>query len=503
MLHNGFRFPAVLLAAALLLPAFTAAGQEPQARSVELRLLSLSRGYSRPLGATAARIKELKGIEGVEALGFHGDAASFRVLTRLDNQALADALQLKLIGASGDRLALASEDSPRARRSEARSAVMQIALKIMAEPKPNWRVESEPVFKDADSTLEKLARLGLPTDLLDGITYKTRDYHIEEEWLGQEGNYKIWAGEKWEGVYVPSDEWREEEEGEETDSAPPDPNSRFVGIRVYRSSWSTSLSWADHEGLLLTGFPGQRSDTDSSGELCVKRGADWLTAVLSAAGAARVRAPATAIENLPSGRGWEAISNLRDNESEEGDKDISQWDIPNFELQCLRLDWRDDNGRWIARATAHHSYHPFYLEAELDSQAVLEAYKSLPGDARAKLRRVDTSAAIQWIVGAEKDAGVFHARRQEAAANAQLVCAALKDALREHPLDALCGRLDDAELCKRLGLKLVASAFKAGDYTIRRQMLGDVEFSVGDVRTGGRCWTLLNAAEGKVIRSNR
>ena len=86
----------------------------------------------------------------------------------------------------------------------------------------------------------------------------------------------------------------------------------------------------------------------------------------------------------------------------------------------------------------------------------------------------------------------------------KLIREAIKQALAEHALADLCGRLDDPELIERLGVELPTDAqFKPGDYTVHQQMLGDVEISVGNVRTGGRWWQLVNASQGEVLRSNQ
>ncbi|MCB9931944.1 MAG: hypothetical protein H6841_00820, partial [Planctomycetes bacterium] len=153
----------------------------------------------------------------------------------------------------------------------------------------------------------------------------------------------------------------------------------------------------------------------------------------------------------------------------------------------------------------HHPAHPLYLEAEVDTQAVIDACAgNLTKEEQRKLTRADLADALKWIAGAEADAEVFKRRRSEAAANFARIREALKNASATHSLDELCGSLDNAELATRLGIKLSQDgAFQPGEYRIRRQMLGDVEVSVGTARTGGRYWVLANAASGEVIRSNQ
>jgi hypothetical protein len=488
--------------AAIALPFFVTKAQADESRTIELRLVALSRGYMQPMKATAERIKALPGMTSVEMLGFGGDMARYKVTTTLSDEGLAKALQLKLVGAAKDTVTLAADVSPRARHAEARGPLMDIALKIMAEPKPSWRGDSEALFKSDASLKDKMARLGLPYEALQGVTYTASDYHIDELWEGSGGEYRIWAGDEWEGIYVPSNDWYyDDSENNGQPTKEPDPNSRFVGIRVYRSSWQNSLTWVDQEGLLLTGFAGERDDTDREGVLCVQRGADWMGKILSAIGGFRVRNPKAGVGELPQGRGWNIFSLLSDDE--EDNTDIQRWDVPQYDLQAMRLNWRDDDGHLIAVLTAHHNFHPFYLEGELDTQTVLDAHAKLTTDQRKKVRRPDLGEALKWIVGAETDVGVFQRRRDEARSNSTKILEALGKAMKTHDVDALCGKLDDAELLKRLGIELKPGEFKPGDYAIRRQMLGDVEISVGTALTGGRLWMLANPAEGKTIRSNQ
>jgi hypothetical protein len=491
-----------IFAAALALPLFVTPASAEEARTIELRLVALSRGYMQPMKLTADRIKEVPGINGAEMLGFGGDMARFKVSTTLDNDALAAALQLKLVGAAGDSVTLAADVSARAKHAEARGPLMDMALKIMAEPKPSWRGDGEALFKSDASLKDKMERLNLSYETLNGVTYKAKDYHIDESWEGSGGEYRIWAGDEWEGIFVPSNDWYydpTESSGQPVKA--PDPNSRFVGIRVYRSSWQNSLTWVDQEGLLLTGFEAERDDTDREGELCVQRGAEWMQKIMSAIGGYRVRNPKADMGDLPQGRGWNIFTLF--NDDKEDNTDIQRWDVPQYDLQAMRLGWRDDDGRWIATLTAHHSFHPFYLEVELDTQTVLDAHAKLTNEQRKEARRPELGDALKWIVGAEADVSVFQRRRDEARDNSARILEALRKAMTTHGLDALCGKLDDAELLKRLGIELKAGEFEPGDYAIRRQMLGDVEISVGTARTGGRLWMLANAAEGRTIRSNQ
>jgi hypothetical protein len=359
------------------------------------------------------------------------------------------------------------------------------------------------VFKGDATLKEKMEVLGLSYAALEGGLYTQKDYHIDERWEGSGGEYRLWAGDKWEGIYVPSDDWYypDSEDGEKP--AKPDPESRFVGLRIYRGSWQNSMTWVDQDGLLLTGFAGRRDETDASGELSVKRGAEWMTNILKAVAGYKVRNPKSKTSELPQGRGWSILSNLRDEDNENNNQDIERWDIQNYEVQCINLEWREDDGRQIAILTAHHDFHPFYLAAELDLQPIVEAHAKLDAKARKAIRRPDIDSGLTWIAGAEDSLEVFERRRVEARTQCTALFEAIRKAAAAHSLDALTGRLDDPELIKRLGIEFKPVEFKAGDYEIRRQMLGDVEICVGSPRTGGRMWLLANVAEGKIIRSSQ
>jgi hypothetical protein len=204
-----FRKQLLPIAAALLLsPLFvTAQDAPPAARTVELRLAALSRGYMHPMNATAERIKAVPGITDAKMLGFSGDLARFTVSTTLDDTGLADALQLKLLAATPGVVLLAAENGMRARRAEARWRLLEIAQQISAQPKPSWRGNTEALFKDDASMKDKMEQLGLSYAALEGGLYKQTEYHIEERWEGSGGEYRIWAGDKWEGIYVPSNDW--------------------------------------------------------------------------------------------------------------------------------------------------------------------------------------------------------------------------------------------------------------------------------------------------------
>jgi len=490
--------PVALLALPMLLAP--AQAQDEAARVVELRIVALSRGYMRPMKNTADRIRQAEGIESCEALGYGGDAARYKVTTRLDDDGLARVLQLNILGRGKDFLTLSNSENQRARRAEARGVITQIALAITRQPKPSWDSDSEPMFNSGDNVNERMRRLELDPELLKGTFYKPADYHIEEEWDGSGGTYKIWAGDRWEGVYVPSDDWWREGEMEEPDSQPQG-DSRFVGIRIYRSPWSNSMSWVDTEGLLLDSTAGERSETDGDGVLLVQHGADWLRDIMCAAVAFLVRDPKLSIDRLPGGRGWN-IFNLFDEENPK----IDRWDLQHYDRNALTLKWREEEGRKIANLRAHHPAHAFYLELEVDATAVLEDYKQRAQDENLDLKtvtEVEPGDALTWICGAEESVEVFRARELEAEASFKLIRDALQTASKTHPLADLCGRLDDEDLRARLGIELKFDSYASSDYEIAAQMLGDVEVTVGSVRTGGRSWMLLNASSGIVIRSNR
>ena len=489
----------IFILALAVLPLFITepAAQESTARQVEVRLVALSPGYMRPMSATAARIGTVDGIDSVEMLGYAGDMARYRVTTSLDDAGIATAFQMTLVSTGDGTLTLAAEESARAKHAEARGILTQIAAAIMAQPKPSWRRQGEALFESTMNLKQRLERLGLSTELLRGTSYKPDQFHIDEQWQGSGGTYKIWAGDSWEGMYVPSDDWYLDTPDEERETKAPRADSNFVGVRVYRSPYSNSMTWVDLEGLLLTGFEGDRDDTNAAGDLYVKLGADYMIKLLKAVGTLRVQKPGDKISNLPEGRGWSILQAFNYDEA-------LQVDTPHYNIEDFNLAWRDDDGRYIATLRAHYPAHPFYLEAELDSAALIETYK-----ARAKaedlnletIEDVELGDAIKWVVAAEESAEVFERRRTQAKTTFEKIRAALMEMSKTTPLTELCGTLE--EVAERIGIKLDESnEFKAVEYAIRPQLLGDVELSVGTVRSGGRYWMLLNAKTGKLIRSN-
>ncbi|MCA8913464.1 MAG: hypothetical protein KDB82_17320 [Planctomycetes bacterium] len=492
----------ILLLALLALPLVSTAQDAPP-RSVEVRVVALSRGYMRPMRATAKRIAALEGIDKVEMLGFEGDSARYRLSTKLDNKGIAAALQLKILGEGSSSLTLAADDSPRARHAEARGVLMQIAMKISAEPRPTWRGTGERLFTEKDSTKQKMVRLGLAPEIMSGSTYGIDDYHIDETWQGSSSEYRIWVGDKYEGVSIPNqnDPWGDSSESEP--EAEPDGESNFVGIQMYRTQWQESINWVDVEGLQLNGYDGERSDTDPDGELYVQQGADWLKTLLQAVTAYRMQYPKNKVSDLPHGSGWGIL-----NELENRDEDLNRWDQDHYTIADFRMRWRDEDGKYIVNLRAHFPAHPFYLEAEVDTTAVLKAYderkKDDPELDLRKVNRAELGDALTWICAAEESVEVFNKRRDEAREGTQKIRDALQKAAGKYSIAELCGRLDDATLAGRLGVTLPEDGeFKPGDYTIRPQMLGDIELSVGTVRSGGRWWQLVNVASGKVIRSNQ
>lgn len=493
MFRKPWTIPLLLLTACLLHAPSEA--QQQTARVVELRVVALSRGYMRPLRTTAERIAKVEGIESCRMVGYAGDTARFSVSTRLENEKLAAALQLNILGSGTGFVTLGVGDDDRARRAEARGVLMQIALAISELPKPGAEGEDGPLFATEDSLSEKMERLGLDPGLLNGTHYTPEDYHIEEMWDFDEGEYRIWAGDSFEIARDPDEGyWDDEDTGRMPASDP-----RFVGVRVYRSAWSNSMRWLDTEGLRLEGYAGSRSETDSNGKLYVQQGASWMRDVASAAVARYVNNPKQSIASLPQGGGWGILDSLEDRE-------LERWDMNHYDVYTLRMNWRDEDDRRYATLTAHHDAHPFYLKLEVDASAVLTDYQARAveqGINLKELQRVELGDALTWIFGPESSVEVFREREREAADNFRLIREALKQAAGKHPLHELCGRLDDEGLRTRLGAELTFERFRAEDYRISPQMLGDVELTVGTDLTGGRHWALVNAAGGNVIRSNR
>jgi hypothetical protein len=117
------------------------------------------------------------------------------------------------------------------------------------------------------------------------------------------------------------------------------------------------------------------------------------------------------------------------------------------------------------------------------------------------LTTLDVKDKIKWIVDAEDSIEVFENRRANAVRRMDEMRQLLAKAAETHPLDQLCGNLGDEALRARLGIKFdEGEDLGPGEYTVRQQLLGDVEITVGNPRTGGMRWMLFNVKSGDVIR---
>lgn len=491
-----------LLCAPLLLTAQDAQPAPPAERTLELHLHALSRGYMRPLRATTERLAAVPGLKNVEVLGYGGDVMRFRATTALNDDAVAAALGLQLMGARGTRLVLAADArSPRAVRAEARGVLMQIAAAINALPKPKYGGGNKAVFGDADTTEKKLKLLGLDPALLAGVNYKPADYKIVEQASGWSSEYQLWAGKAWTPAGVVNEGWGPRgrvivinETGEREEGAPK-VEERWVGVSISRSPWNDGTSWVDAEGMRMEGLEGDRGETNSDGKLRVQEGAEWMTSILKKAVAHRLREAKPNVRKLPQGRGWGLFDKI-------DAENLNRWE-GTYSSDCLNLSWtvRPEDKHYIARLTAHHAGHAFYLEAEVDADTVYAQYKD-KGEDLSKIAEVELGDALKWVVGAETGPEVFAERRKEAAAGMDAIMAALGRLAPEQAL-ALPSGPDWAKAAGFDFAGIETKHFKAQDYQVARQALGDFEIAVGAPMTGGRWWMLCSPQTGKVIRSEK
>lgn len=487
--------PALVL---LCLPSFLAVAQPapdvpPAAQVMELRLLALSRAYVRPLAETVARLNTVPGITDAQAVSYADDVLTLKCTTSLSHEAIASALGLRLLRAEGLALTLAPSEDIRSRRAEARAVVGMIGRKVADSIKRDSNGERTGLeFGARDGIEARVQALGLDPAILKGSFYQPADYHLETPGEGSGDGYRIWAGDKWEGMYVAN-----------TDSSNKalvdyDPASRFVGMIVPMGWGYQEPAWVDGEGIMMASV-GERSDTNWSGELAVVGGSKLITEIMQAAVAWRIRNSTSKLEAAPNGRGYTLMNELP------GGDDIEYWGYEHYEISDLLLTWRaDDEGNLVARVRAHTEASPWYLDAEVNTGPVLKRYAEMDRKTRREVNRADLGNDLVWLHGPETDAAVLRARRDEARNALNSLSDALAATMKAKPdtkLEALCGTLDNAELAAALGFKADALAYyKPAEFTIRRQMLGDVEIAVGTPAKGGRRWIVMNPASGEVIR---
>lgn len=486
--------PALLLCLlAISVDAQPAPDSPPASQAVELRLLALSRAYVRPLDDTVTRLNGVPGITDAQAVGYADDVLTLKCNTTLSHDNIAKALGLRILRTDGQVLTLAPSDDIRSRRAEARAVVGMIGRKIADSIKRDSNGERTGLsFGARDGIDARVQALGLDPAILNGTYYKPADYRLETPGEGTGDGYRVWAGDKWEGMYVA-----------QTDSSNKalvefDPASRFVGMIVPMGWGYQEPAWVDGEGIMMASV-GERSDTNWSGELAVVGGSKLITEIMQAAVAWRIRNSTAKLEAAPTGRGYTLMNELP------GGDDIEYWGYEHYEISDLLLTWRADaDGNLVARVRAHTSASPWYLDAEVNTGPVLKRYAEMDRKTRREVNRAELGNDLVWLVGPETDAAVLRARRDEARNALNSLSEALAAALKARPdtdLDTLCGTLDSAELAAALGFKPDANAyFKPADFTIRRQMLGDVEIAVGTPARGGRRWVVMNPASGEVIR---
>ncbi len=478
-------FTAVVVLASL---SHVGANAQGAARSLELRLVNLSRGYLRPLRKTAERIRGLAEFESVEMLDSRAGVTRFRVKTSLADEAITKALGLKLLDSRSDRLLLAPISEDKAHLAEARLNILAICDAIrdkQAGTRRNGWEEPKQLFSDGLALDAKLKVLGLQASSLEGKFYKLKDYHIDEQ--GWDG-FSVWAGAKYEAIYLGrSYDYNSE------DTPEPDPKSNFVGAKLAVQAWNTGFWWVDIHGARFNSADLERSGTlgSNDGKLAVQACAERMTTLLQAAARYRFEGDTSKknMEELLKGNfnNWQLKQALK--------LEDSYWDAsPYYTEGNLKLSWfkHDQTGHLHARLRAHHTQHPMHLDGDLDCIAARDSDFDW-----AKVQ-------IHWTVGAESDAGVFERRRVEAAAGIQAIVAALlamPDAAAGLAQPGCFTGAALLELAKLDAQSLKGQHYSASDYQISAQLMGDVEVRGGSTISGCDSWTLLNLASKSTIRS--
>ncbi len=462
-------------------------------RRIELRITDASRGYMRPLRATSERIARIQGLEEVTALGARAGIMRFALKTTLTDEQIAAALSLEIVDAKKGSLLLAPPQSAQAARAEARLAILAIAdglRKLSESPSPEYYGNSPEEARPArgGNTDQIMTALGLDMKLLDGKFYKAKDYHIENRGDG----YQIFAGAKWEGLPVGSrNDYGDYDDNNAGDSVEPDPKSNFVGAKLSLGDWNSGFWWTDLHGLAFNEPAVERdvlNERDKT-KLEIQNGGERMVKVLQAATRYRFEGEngKKAIDALLKG-------NLGTNRKLVGALKLEEdyWQRY-FGLQAMTLSWfKDDAGHVRVRVRAYHSRHPLHLDGDLDCDAAAAADFDF------------NKMEIHWTVGPESDVGVFERRRAEIAAGQ----AKIRDALFALDATGLAevrkAPLNGEALLAALKLKpedLKGESFGAGDYTLRPQILGDIEVSAGTPVVGCESWTLLNLSDKTTIRS--
>lgn len=486
----AFSLLTLMVMAPLLL---TAQESAPAQRTVTLNLLGLSRGYMQPMSSTTARVAAIKGFSSVEPLGFGGDVLRYRVVTALDDDAIAAALQLEKLGSRGGVVTLAPDMGPRARRAEARAVILEISRAIMDRPGSSRFGTKTALFEKGSNFGQQMKLLGLDPAMADGVFYRQADYYIRESTNSYSQSFQIGAGGDWSPVGRAS-KWDTFPEATE-ESARDKANDRFVGLEVSRS-WEQSVRWVDAGAVNLDVQENNRSETDSTGKLKVQVGAEFMQQVLRRAVAVRLRSATPRLNDLPSGSGW-SLTHKMDAD------DLHRWGNDGYSINDLSLSWtrRESDSHFIATLTAYHAGHAFYLKAEVDADVVYQVYAARDLNMK-EIKDVELGDALTWIVGPEAGPEVFAERRAEAGAGIDALLKSLATLPQGKTLADFAGPMTD-EKAAELGVKLEGGHFKAEDYSVARQAMGDVEITIGTAMTGGRWWVLANAATGKVTRSQR
>ncbi|MCF6227535.1 MAG: hypothetical protein L3J82_02565 [Planctomycetes bacterium] len=514
-MKNYLRIPA-LVAAFVVLAVTSAYSQDvpdaPATAVIEINIANLSRGYARPLRKTAQRMQALEGIEKVEMLGWVMGTASFKVTTSLDQEQLESALGLRFVCKTGTGMLFAPEVNASAKRAEARAVVSRISRAVLdlyenAETKEDEDGNETylPVLQEYPRLKDKLKALNISIGGLDGKFYSIDDYHIEEESSSWELSCKIWAGDNWYDFggrrgYAASETSTDE---------------RFVGMAISCTPYGgISKRWVDkdaaprNEGIITRadkhtdpyGGRGFKDAEDAKEELVIKYAERVMKNYMAVAVSYWLHNPKKKIGELNSMDGWD-LENWWD-EKFEGDSGLDNWRgwPRGLNRSNMNVNWlRKDGTLQLVGKIADES-HPLFLHAVVDVSAVRDTYIILDELPEGK---ADIESEIEWVVGAE-DESVFIERRANAKELHASIARLVFEYVNKPEAESLQGSLNNAALCQRIGYAHSADySYKPEQLTLRVQLFGDIEISVGTPRTGGTFWALVNPKTGKIFRSHQ
>ncbi|MHC4841888.1 MAG: hypothetical protein ACYTDT_13200, partial [Planctomycetota bacterium] len=467
--------------------------EESAADVVRVSIVGLNRRYAQPLRKTAQRIQQIEGIKKAEMLGWELSTASFALTTDLDQQQLASSVGMKFVCETTEGLLFAPEVNDAAKRAEARQVIKRIGLAVYdlyTKAKPEADEDNDekflPLLEKLPRLKDKLSHLGIQIDDLEGKFYAADDYHIKEYPGWNDTTCRVWVGDEWADFGSDQNgDWGyvEYNSGDENH---PELDPRFVGMEVKNGPWSgTTKRWVDKEAAMAGGMV-TRSDKEDD-ELVIQTAAAKLVEYVGLAMSYQLHNPKKSVESLNNSNVWEMNQWFSSKFKKEAP---DAWDWPaDLDYESMQLSWERDDGKLTLTAKVEYPGHPYHLHLIVDATAVRDAYivKDEMPDGIA-----DIDKQTEWIVDAEEES-VFESRRAEASDIHERLIKLVGSYLKATDTEDVYGVLSDADLCKRLDYEHSAeSRYLPGHISLRRQLFGDIEVTVGNSFTGGKYWVLFD-----------